>query len=106
MGLFQDRKQAALEKALRVGDLEKFQLAFKNGARADAPVRRSHYTIFETACNTRGRHEFISACFNENLTNPDPRRKNNPVTHEYPIHLAAVPRSTEEVRSCTWDRLF
>ncbi|KFB45434.1 AGAP013463-PA-like protein [Anopheles sinensis] len=90
MGLFQDRKQAALEKALRVGDLEKFQLALKNGARADAPVRRSHYTIFETACNTRGRHEFISACFNENLTNPDPRRKENPVTHEYPIHLAAL----------------
>ncbi|XP_058130284.1 transient receptor potential cation channel protein painless-like [Anopheles ziemanni] len=90
MSLFQDRKQAALENALLLADLKKFQLALKNGARVDLRVGGTNYTIFETACNTKGRHEFIRACFNENLSDPDPRHKKNSVTHEYPIHLAAL----------------
>ncbi|XP_058130296.1 transient receptor potential cation channel protein painless-like [Anopheles ziemanni] len=88
MSLFKDRKQAALENALLLSDLKKFQQALKNGARVDLRVRGTNYTIFETACNTKGRHEFISACFNENL--PDPRLKKNDKTDEYPIHLAAL----------------
>ncbi|XP_058130307.1 transient receptor potential cation channel protein painless-like [Anopheles ziemanni] len=90
MNLFQDRKQAALENALLLSDLKKFQQALKNGARVDVPVRGTYYTIFETACNTRRRYEFIRACFNENLSDPDPRLKKNEKTDEYPIHLAAL----------------
>ncbi|KFB45431.1 AGAP013463-PA-like protein [Anopheles sinensis] len=62
MSSIQDRHQAALEQALRSDNLDKFQRALQNGAKADELICGSPYTIFEMACKTQGRHEFISAC--------------------------------------------
>ncbi|KFB39516.1 AGAP013463-PA-like protein [Anopheles sinensis] len=48
----------------------------------------SDYTIFELACQTCGKHEFIEACIKAAGPESNIVLKANPTTQEYPIHLA------------------
>ncbi|KFB46741.1 AGAP013463-PA-like protein [Anopheles sinensis] len=52
----------------------------------DVPSLGGLYSIFELACKTYGKHDFISACLDEPA--PDIKVRANPATLEYPIHLA------------------
>ncbi|XP_052890462.1 transient receptor potential cation channel protein painless-like [Anopheles moucheti] len=87
--------------SLKSGDFPKFIKALDN--RACVNLRRGTYSVFEEACKTRGRKQFIDACIKRGAL----LAKQNPETYEYPIHLAALSFDSENLSQLLKDqRIF
>uniref|UniRef100_A0A1S4HAR0 ANK_REP_REGION domain-containing protein n=1 Tax=Anopheles gambiae TaxID=7165 RepID=A0A1S4HAR0_ANOGA len=84
---------AALAASFDANDLSKFNRALCNGANVNLRDRDSRYTVFELACKTPGKKQFIRACLNHGAV----LSEKNPETNEYPIHLAALSFDSENL---------
>ncbi|XP_040153163.1 transient receptor potential cation channel protein painless [Anopheles arabiensis] len=85
--------QLALAASFDANDLSEFNRALRNGANVNLRDRDSRYTVFELACKTPGKKQFIRACLNHGAV----LSEKNPETSEYPIHLAALSFDSENL---------
>uniref|UniRef100_A0A182P4H0 Ion transport domain-containing protein n=1 Tax=Anopheles epiroticus TaxID=199890 RepID=A0A182P4H0_9DIPT len=85
--------QLALAASFHANDLSEFRRALRNGANVNLRDRDTRYTVFELACKTPGKKQFIQACMNHGAAVSE----KNPETSEYPIHLAALSFDTENL---------
>uniref|UniRef100_A0A182HZL6 Ankyrin repeat domain-containing protein n=1 Tax=Anopheles arabiensis TaxID=7173 RepID=A0A182HZL6_ANOAR len=56
--------ELALATSFDANDLSEFNRALRNGANVNLRDRDSRYTVFELACKTPGKNQFIRACLN------------------------------------------
>ncbi|XP_049532131.1 transient receptor potential cation channel protein painless-like [Anopheles darlingi] len=77
--------QQALAETLERNDLEAFKQVLRYGASVNVRDENAVYSIFESACSTFGKEYFIRACLEYGAH----ATEINPVTKEYPIHIAA-----------------
>uniref|UniRef100_A0A182KEN1 Uncharacterized protein n=1 Tax=Anopheles christyi TaxID=43041 RepID=A0A182KEN1_9DIPT len=85
--------QLALAASFDANDLSEFSRALRNGANVNLRDRDSQYTVFELACKTPGKKQFIRACMNHGAV----LSEKNPDTGEYPIHLATLSFDSENL---------
>ncbi|XP_050068574.1 transient receptor potential cation channel protein painless [Anopheles maculipalpis] len=78
--------QLSLAASFNANDLSEFNRALRNGANVNLRDRDTTYSVFELACKTPGKKQFIRACLNRGAVVSE----RNPETNEYPIHLAAL----------------
>uniref|UniRef100_A0A182Q5L5 Ion transport domain-containing protein n=1 Tax=Anopheles farauti TaxID=69004 RepID=A0A182Q5L5_9DIPT len=85
--------QRALVESFRCNNLVEFKRALEKGANVNIRDRDTTYSVFELACTTPGKSEFIKECIHNgaflNASNPD--------TKEYPLHLAAQSLDSENI---------
>ncbi|XP_050091445.1 transient receptor potential cation channel protein painless-like [Anopheles aquasalis] len=85
--------QHDLAEILKQNDLETLKEALRNGGNVNERDPNAEYSIFEQACLTPGRKDFIAAC----IDNGALVAEINPKTNEYPIHLAALSEDCENL---------
>ncbi|XP_049534850.1 transient receptor potential cation channel protein painless-like [Anopheles darlingi] len=85
--------QTALAASLATNDLAEFKRALRNGASVNVRDQDAEYSIFEIACSTPGKKDFITACLKQSALVAEI----NPTTNEYPIHLAALSEDSENL---------
>uniref|UniRef100_A0A6E8W9L8 ANK_REP_REGION domain-containing protein n=1 Tax=Anopheles coluzzii TaxID=1518534 RepID=A0A6E8W9L8_ANOCL len=90
---FSAKCDAALATSFDANDLSEFNRALRNGANVNLRDRDSRYTVFELACKTPDKKQFIRACLNHGAV----LSEKNPETNEYPIHLAALSFDSENL---------
>ncbi|XP_053657839.1 transient receptor potential cation channel protein painless [Anopheles marshallii] len=85
--------QLSLGASFNTNDLSEFNRALRNGANVNLRDRDSRYSVFELACKTPGKKQFIRACLNHGAIVSE----KNPETYEFPIHLAALSFDSENL---------
>uniref|UniRef100_A0A182J552 Ion transport domain-containing protein n=1 Tax=Anopheles atroparvus TaxID=41427 RepID=A0A182J552_ANOAO len=85
--------QLALRASFEAGDLTEFRRALRNGAGVNVRDQDATYSIFEHACRTPGKKDFIKACIQHGALVSE----KNPVSEEYPIHIAALSFDSENI---------
>uniref|UniRef100_A0A182FP21 Ion transport domain-containing protein n=2 Tax=Anopheles albimanus TaxID=7167 RepID=A0A182FP21_ANOAL len=85
--------QHVLAESLQQLDLEKFKNALRRGGSVNVPGHNPIYSIFEEACFTPGRKDFIKTCIVNNALVGQINLK----TSEYPLHLAALSEDCENL---------
>ncbi|XP_053680625.1 transient receptor potential cation channel protein painless [Anopheles nili] len=85
--------QLALVASFQANNLSEFNRAIRNGANVNLRDHASEYSVFEMACKTPGKKEFIKACLDNGVN----VLECNPETKEYPIHLAAFSLDCENL---------
>uniref|UniRef100_A0A182NMU4 Ion transport domain-containing protein n=1 Tax=Anopheles dirus TaxID=7168 RepID=A0A182NMU4_9DIPT len=85
--------QLALVASFHENKLTEFKQALRNGANVNIRDRDSSYSVFELACKTPGKKEFVQAC----TKNGALLLESNPDTKEYPLHLAAQSLDSENI---------
>uniref|UniRef100_A0A8W7JW41 Ion transport domain-containing protein n=1 Tax=Anopheles albimanus TaxID=7167 RepID=A0A8W7JW41_ANOAL len=85
--------QHALAASMATNDLAEFKRALRNGASVNVRDQDAEYSIFEIACSTPGKKDFIAACLKQSALVAEI----NPKTSEYPIHLAALSEDCENL---------
>ncbi|XP_052863064.1 transient receptor potential cation channel protein painless [Anopheles cruzii] len=85
--------QHALSASFEANNLAEFNRALRNGANVNVRDRDAEYSLFETACLTPGKKDFIRACLKHGASISE----SNPVTKEYPVHLAALSEDSDNL---------
>ncbi|XP_058116102.1 transient receptor potential cation channel protein painless [Anopheles ziemanni] len=85
--------QLALRASFEAHELTEFRRALRNGAGVNVRDRDATYSIFEQACRTPGKKDFIKACIYHGALVAE----ENPVSKEYPIHIAALSFDSENL---------
>lgn len=86
--------QLALVASFHEHNLDEFKRALRSGANVNVRDRDTTHSVFELACKTPGKSEFVQTCVN----NGAQLQECNPQTKEYPLHLAAASLDIDNIR--------